>query len=81
MVLTQRVLGVFVLLVLTGSSAPVSPQRGLGAGGGFGLIGFGPRLGVNVELAIELQGRLNLSEEQVTALRELDVISIEGIRD
>jgi hypothetical protein len=40
-------------------------------GGGWGVYGVGPRLGENIELALEFRDRLNLSEDQVAALQKL----------
>jgi hypothetical protein len=38
-----------------------------------GLYGYGPRLGENVELALEYRERLGLTQEQVLALEELQI--------
>lgn len=62
---------VLVLLFLALTAAPLSAQRGWG-GGGLGLYGFGPRLGENIDLALELKDDLGLTPEQIGALQELD---------
>ena len=66
----RRFLVVFLTLFLVVGAEGLSAQRGLG-GGGLGLYGFGPRLGENVALALELRGELGLSGEQVAALEDL----------
>ncbi len=57
-------------LALSGGGHLLSAQQGLG-GQGLGLYGIGPRLGENVELALEFQDLLGLSAEQVGSLEAL----------
>jgi len=73
MSLTNRGLAVFIALALAGGGNSLTAQRGLGVGEGLGVYGLGPRLGENIELALLLQERLNLSGEQVGALQELQI--------
>lgn len=68
---SKRDFSVLVVLILALTAAPLSAQRGWG-GGGFGLYGLGPRLGENIDLALELKDDLGLTTEQVGALQELD---------
>lgn len=65
-----RTLSVTLLPILAAGASPLLAQRGL-ARGGLGLYGYGPRLGENVELALEYRDRLGLSQEQVLALEDL----------
>ena len=67
---TKRIFAVALLLVIAGWGNPLEAQRGRG-GGGLGIYGFGPRLGENVQLALENRGQLGFSAEQVSALEEL----------
>ena len=62
-------------LALSGGGHLLSAQQGLG-GRGLGLYGVGPRLGENVELALEFQDLLGLSPEQVGSLQAIQ----DGIR-
>lgn len=70
-------------LAVSGGGDLLSAQQGRGVRG-LGLNGFGPRLGENVVLALELQGELGLSPEQVGSLQSLqagiqeDVQPLEG---
>jgi len=66
----KRIFALALLLAMAGWGNPLEAQRGRG-GGGLGIYGFGPRLGENVQLALENRGQLGLSAEQVTALEEL----------
>ncbi len=59
-----------LVLALAGGGHLLSAQQGLG-GQGLGLYGVGPRLGENVELALEFQDLLGLSPEQVGSLEAL----------
>ncbi len=63
---------VVLLLLLTVPLVPLSAQRGRG-GPGLGLNGIGPRLGENVQLALDLRADLNLTPDQVGALEELQL--------
>ena len=63
-------LAMALVLALAGGGHFLSAQQGLG-GQGLGLYGVGPRLGENVELALEFQDLLGLSPEQVGALEAL----------
>ena len=73
MSLKNRGVAVFVALALAGGGTSLTAQRGVGAGGGLGVYGLGPRLGENIQLALQFQEQLNLSQEQVVALQELQV--------
>ena len=75
MILLKRGLWVLLALVLSGAGHPLLAQRGRG-GPGLGLNGFGPRLGENVQLALDHQAELGLTAGQIQALEELG----EGIR-
>jgi hypothetical protein len=59
-----------ILLALAVGFHPASAQRGL-MRGGFGVYGFGPRLGENVEFALEFQSQLGLTTDQVAALEAI----------
>ena len=59
-------------LAVSGAAYPLSAQRGI-AGGGLGLYGLGPRLGQNVEFALQYQADLGLTGEQIASLQELQV--------
>lgn len=59
------------ILFLALITTPVQAQRGWG-GSGLGLYGFGPRLGENIALALELEEELGLTRDQIQALRDLD---------
>jgi hypothetical protein len=72
---TGRIFAVLVGLAAGAGTGPLLAQSG-GAGGGLGLYGYGPRLGENVQLALELRDQLGLSEEQIASLRDLQ----EGIQ-
>lgn len=67
---TGRIFAVLVGLAVAAGAGPLAAQRG-SPGGGLGLYGYGPRLGDNVQLALEHQEELGLSEEQVATLRNL----------
>lgn len=67
---TKHFLVILFLVALAGASQPLSAQRGLG-GGGLGLNGLGPRMGENIALAMDLQGELGLSGDQIQALQDL----------
>ena len=73
MSLTNRGVAVFIALALAGGGDSLTAQRGLGVGRGLGVYGLGPRLGENIEIALQFQQQLNLSVEQVGALQELQV--------
>ncbi|MFC1660832.1 hypothetical protein ACFL3S_05175 [Gemmatimonadota bacterium] len=73
MALRNRGVVVFIALALAGGGNSLSAQRGLGVGGGVGVYGLGPRLGENIDLALQFREQLNLSGEQVVALQELQV--------
>lgn len=66
--------GLAVALALSGAWAEARAQPV--SGSGYGVFGAGPRLGENVELALENADRLGLSEAQVV---ELEAIA-EGLR-
>ena len=70
MSLTRCSLVIALALAVSGGGQFLSAQRGLG-GGGLGLYGVGPRLGENVQLALDYQEQLGLSAEQVASLRDL----------
>ena len=55
-------------LAVSGGGHFLSAQRGFG-GQGLGLYGAGPRLGENVAFALEFQGELDLSDDQVRSLQ------------
>jgi hypothetical protein len=61
----------FFALALSGFGHLLSAQQGPG-GRGLGLYGVGPRLGENVQMALELRQQLGLSPDQVEALRDLE---------
>ncbi len=73
MSLTKGGVVMVVALAVAGGGNSLTAQRGLGGGGGLGVYGFGPRLGENIELTLQLQEQLKLSGEQVSALQELQV--------
>ncbi len=73
MSLTNRGVAVFIALALAGGGDSLTAQRGFGVGRGLGVYGLGPRLGENIEIALQFQEQLNLSGEQVGALQELQV--------
>jgi hypothetical protein len=75
MIWIKRYLATVLLLAVAGGGEALSAQRGLG-GGGLGLRGLGPRLGENVDMALQYRGDLGLSADQVAALEEIR----EGIR-
>lgn len=75
MYLTKRIFALSLLLAVAGLGSPLNGQWGR-AGGGLGLYGYGPRLGENVQLALDLQERLGLSAAQVSSLQDLQA----GIR-
>ncbi len=66
----RRAMMVVLALVLSGGLNGVMGQRGL-RGGGLGLHGLGPRLGGNVELALEHQEGLSLTAQQIASLQEM----------
>lgn len=70
MSMAKRILLVLVALALSGAGDPAWAQRGLG-GGGLRVNGVGPRLGENIQLALQNRDRLGLSSDQVTRLQEL----------
>ncbi len=70
MIWTKRCLAILLLLAVAGGGEALSAQRGVAAGG-LGLRGFGPRLGENVDMALEHQSQLGLSAEQIAALQEI----------
>jgi len=65
-------------LAVAGGGLLLSAQQGLG-GGGLGLFGMGPRLGENVDLALEFQDQLGLSAAQVGSLEALRSGIREGV--
>ncbi len=79
MSMNNRILVLAFVLALTLGAVPLSAQPGA-AGGGLGLYGFGPRLGENVQLALENQTQLGLSSEQVASLQELQRGIEENVR-
>lgn len=66
----KRGLVVALALAVSGGAYSLSAQRGI-RGGGLGLYGFGPRLGENIQLALEFQEDLGLTAEQMASLQEL----------
>ena len=70
MFLTKRIFAFALLLAVAGGGDQLMAQRGRG-GGGLGIYGFGPRLGENVQLALDNQSQLGLSGEQVASLQNL----------
>ncbi len=66
----KRAMIVVLALALSGGLNGVMGQRGL-RGGGLGLHGLGPRLGGNVELALEHQEELSLTAQQIASLQEM----------
>ncbi len=70
MSLMKGVLTGILALAVCAVANPVSAQRGVG-GPGLRINGVGPRLGENVQLALQNQARLGLSSEQVARLQEL----------
>jgi hypothetical protein len=80
MFLTRRIfafaLFLAVALAVAGGGDQLTAQRGRG-GGGLGIYGFGPRLGENIQLALDNQDHLGLSGEQVASLQDL----LSGIQD
>ena len=71
MFLTKRMVTLAFLLAAMGGATQLNAQRARG-GGGLGIYGFGPRLGENVQLALENRDHLALSAEQVASLQELE---------
>ena len=59
-------------LAVSGGADSLSAQRGI-EGGGLRLYGLGPRLGQNIEYALQYQEDLGLTGEQVASLQELQV--------
>jgi len=70
MSVTRWMLAIALALAVSGGEPVLSAQQGQ-VGTGLGLYGLGPRLGENVELALELRGELGLSAEQVGSLQTL----------
>ena len=70
MSVTRWNLAIALALVLSFGGSVLSAQESP-ARAGLGLYGLGPRLGENVELALELQDQLGLSAEQVGSLQTL----------
>jgi len=66
----KRAMIVVLALALSGGLNGVMGQRGL-RGGGLGLHGLGPRLGGNVEMALEHQEDLSLTAQQIASLQEM----------
>jgi len=66
----KRAMIVVLALALSGGLDGVMGQRGL-RGGGLGLHGLGPRLGGNVEMALEHQEELSLTAQQIASLQEI----------
>lgn len=67
---TKRVTTGLVVLAMAGAVSPASSQVGP-AGVGRRIFGVGPRLGENIQLALQNQDRLGLSSDQVGQLQEL----------
>ncbi len=67
---TKRVATGFILLAMAWAASPASAQPGP-AGVGRRVFGVGPRLGENIQLALQHQDRLGLSSEQVARLQDL----------
>jgi len=67
---TKRMSTAFLLFALAGVVSPVAAQWGVG-GQGLRVYGVGPRLGENIELALQYRDRLALSSEQVARLQQL----------
>jgi hypothetical protein len=86
MITAKRCLAVILFLAVAGGAESLTAQRALG-GGGLGLMGLGPRLGENVDMALQHQDQLGLSAEQVAALQEIragiqrDVEPLQGLMD
>jgi len=70
MVGAGRTFALVFIVAAAAAAHPLSAQVGRG-GGGLGIYGFGPRLGENIQFALENQAQLGLSAEQVASLREL----------
>jgi hypothetical protein len=70
MFLKRSTLIFFVALAFSGAGQCLQAQWGP-AGGGLRLNGIGPRLGENVQLALEARDELGLSSDQVAQLQEL----------
>ncbi len=70
MSMTRWRMALVVALTVSSGGPVLSAQQGR-AGAGLGLYGLGPRLGENIELALELQDLLGLSAEQVGSLQTL----------
>ena len=66
----KRGIIVVLALALSGGLNGVMGQRGM-RGGGMGLYGLGPSMGVNVELALEHQEELGLTSQQIASLQEM----------
>jgi hypothetical protein len=69
MSLTKRIAAGFILAVLAWAASPAAAQ--VGSAPGRRVYGVGPRLGENLQLALQQQDRLGLSSAQVEQLREL----------
>ena len=70
MSVTRWSLAIALAFVVSFGGSVLSAQEGQ-ARAGLGLYGFGPRLGENLDLALELQEELGLSAEQVGSLKNL----------
>lgn len=72
MSVATRTMMILLALALSGGGSHAWAQRGLG-GGGLRVYGVGPRLGENIQLALQNQDRLGLSADQVQQLQDLQV--------
>ena len=72
MSVAKRTMMVLLALALSGWGSQAWAQRGLG-GGGLRVYGVGPRLGENIQLALQNQDQLGLSADQVQQLQDLQI--------
>ena len=70
MSITRWTFSVALALAVSGGGHLLAAQQGWG-GAGLGLNGLGPRLGENVEWALEIRDQLGLSAQQVESLQAL----------
>jgi len=71
---TMRVMGAALVVATALIPGPLHAQRGGGAGGGAGGgfgVGGGPNMGKSLEVVLEKQEELGLSQDQMTQLQEL----------
>jgi hypothetical protein len=70
MSVTRWTMVTILALAFSGGGFVLSAQQGR-TGTGLGVYGLGPRLGENVQFALELRDQLGLSADQIASLNEL----------